>query len=89
MAKGTLRIDEESGLPILIITNQLQLYCHHKVEEEDEDGEMVTVKIRPTAKFINELNKRVFELLDEAIKNARQDERREIQAQDVPAFIEI
>lgn len=89
MAKGKLRVDEESGLPILVITNQLQLYCHHEVEEANEDGEVVNIKIRPTQKFIDELNVRVNELLEESIKNARAAGRKEIQAEDVPAFVDI
>jgi len=88
MAKGKLRLDEESGLPILVITNQLQLYCHNEVEEHTEEG-VVPIKIRPTAKFIDELNKRVCELLDESIQNARNAGRKEIQADDVPAFMEV
>jgi hypothetical protein len=88
MAKGTLRKDKESGLPILVITNQLQLYCHHEVEEETEEG-IKPIKIRPTSKFINELNVRVLELLDESIKNARSAGRMEIQAEDVPNFVEV
>lgn len=89
MAKGKLRVDEESGLPILVITNQLQLYCHNEVEEENDEGVVEPIKIRPTQKFINELNVRVNELLEESIKNARAAGRREIQAEDVPVFIEV
>ena len=87
MAKGTLRLDKE-GLPILVIVNQLQLYCHNEVEEESEDG-VQPIKVRPTAKFIDELNKRVLELLDESIQNARNAGRTEIQDVDVPVFIEV
>jgi len=89
MAKGKLRMDEKSGLPILVITNQLQLWCHNKVEEILDGGIVETVKIRPTQKFIDELNKRTFELLQESINNAREDGRREIQAQDVPVFMDV
>ena len=88
MAKGTLRIDKESGLPVLVIVNQLQLYCHHEVEEESEEG-VQPIKVRPTSKFIDELNKRVVELLDESIQNARNAGRTEIQESDVPVFIEV
>ena len=87
MAKGTLRKDKE-GTPILVITNQLQLYCHHEVEEETEEG-IVFIKVRPSAKFIDELNDRVLELLDESIKNARSEGRTELRKDDVPNFVEV
>jgi len=87
MAKGSLRKDE-NGDAIIVITNQLQLYCHNEVEEHTEDG-VQNIKIRPTAKFISELNKRVLELLDESIQNARKAGRKEVQAEDVPVFMEI
>jgi hypothetical protein len=88
MAKGTLRIDKESGHPILVIVNQLQLYCHHQVEEETEEG-TVQLKMRPTSKFINRLNERVLEVLDESIQNARKESRTELREDDVPEFIEV
>lgn len=87
MAKGTLRIDKETGLPVLVIVNQLQLYCHHEVQEET-DLDVTQVKMRPSMKFINELNKRVLELLDESIKNAREEDRTDLIAEDVPVFID-
>lgn len=80
-----LRRDEETGLPIFIIVNQIKKFCHHHIREQTEDGDIVDLKIRPTQKFMARLNEVVIDLIYESINSARDDDRMELMVEDVPS----
>lgn len=84
--KHELRRDEETGLPIFIIVNQIKKFCHHHIQEQTEDGDIISVKLRPTQKFMAQLNERVIELLEESINHARNADRMDLMVEDVPSF---
>ena len=81
--KYILRIDKETGDPILVITNQVKLFCHKEVSEQTEDGDIVELKMRPTVQFLQKFNERVLDLLTECIQHARLEDRTELMPQDV------
>ena len=83
--KHVLRRDGESGLPIFIIVNQIKKFCHHHIQEQTGNGDIVDLKIHPTQKFMDRLNEAVIELLEESIGKAHGDNRMELIAEDVPS----
>ncbi len=83
--KHALRRDEETGLPIFIIVNQIKKFCHHHVQEQTENGDIVDLKIRPTQKFMARLNEVVIDLIEESISNARKVDRMDLMVEDVPS----
>jgi hypothetical protein len=90
--KTTLRVIDgphdifpEGTIPVVTV-NQIQLYCHQKFYELDEDGEEVHVKVQPSAKFIARLNDLVIELVDAATQSARDEGRLKLTEEDLPVF---
>lgn len=94
MPKGTLRRAGakhdafHEGQPIMIIVNQFQLYCHNEVFEEDDIGEEIQIKIRPTSKYLAKFNDLVLDILHDSIQAARNEGRIELSATDIPSFKE-
>ena len=77
-----VRIFDETGSPVFVITFNIQKFCH-KLEEQDEDDNVVRLKMRPTEPYLLELNERVFDLIAESIQTARDEGRTNLMAQDV------
>ncbi len=82
-----LRRDEKTGLPIFVIVNQIRKFCHNEIQEQTEDGNIIDLKIRPTQKFMDRLNEVVIDLIEESIGKAREDNRMELIATDVPLHL--
>jgi hypothetical protein len=87
MPKGKLRVDKNDQ-PIIVVVNQIQLYCHNEVEEGTKGGKMVHIKMRPSSKFIDKFNGEVLEMLDFAIQSARDENRTDLLEEDAPFFAE-
>jgi len=81
-----LRRDEKTGLPIFIIVNQIKKFCHNEVQEQTEEGDILDLKLRPTQKFMDRINKVVMDLIEESIANARQKDRMDLLPDDVPSL---
>jgi hypothetical protein len=77
-----VRIFDETGSPVFVITFNIQKFCH-KIDEQDENDNVVPVKLRPTEPYLLELNERVFDLIEESIQHAREEGRTNLMVQDV------
>jgi len=84
--RKALRRDEETGLPIFIIVNQIKKFCHTEIEEQTAEGDIIHVKMRPSQKFMSRLNEVVIDLIEESIGNARQEDRLDLMPADVPSL---
>lgn len=80
--KEVIRTFKETGSPVFIVTFNIQKFCH-QLEEQTEDDDVVSLKLRPTKPFLVELNERVFDLIEESINKARAEGRTNLMAQDV------
>jgi hypothetical protein len=85
-SRDGVRIFDETKSPVFIITFNIQKFCH-KLEEQNEDDDIVSLKMRPTEPYLLELNERVFDLIEESIKSARDEGRTNLMPQDVRSTI--
>ena len=85
--KRPLRLDENDN-PMLVVTSNLKLFCHENVDDQSEEGDVFTVKMRATGPFLSEFNARVFSLLQSSIQSARMEDRTTLLPEDVPTLEE-
>jgi len=76
----------ERNEPIIVISNSVKKLCHTLVEETNEDGDVFTVKMRPTQPFLDALNRKALDLLEESIVSARANNRTTVMIDDVPDY---
>jgi len=73
------------NLPIFIIEDQIKKFCHREIKVQTEDGDVEIIKMRTTGLFLQELNSRVFDLVNQCIQNAFGDnERTNLVETDIP-----
>ena len=87
--REALRLFDGTETPVLVVTFNIQKFCHHNVETQTADDDIVTVKVRPTKPFLRELNERVYTILQKSIENALLDYRSNLMVQDIPTQLDF
>lgn len=75
--------ETDNGVPVLIKMNRLQEQ-YKNMQEEDEDGNIVPLKMQATKEFKAKFNLYVHSLLYDCVSKARQSGRKILQPEDVP-----
>jgi hypothetical protein len=79
----SLRLDKQ-GNPILVVTSNLKTFLHENIDDVDEDGDTITVKMRASTPFLDGFNAAVLDLLIECVQSARKNERTTMLPEDIP-----
>ena len=79
---------ELQGLPTLVVVNNLRKFCHERVDDQTEDGDVYSVKMRATEPFLDKFNEIVYDLLVASIQTARQEDRTTMKPEDIPNILE-
>lgn len=80
--------ETDDGVKMLIKLNQLQS-AYQNLTEEDEDGNIVQLKMQATKEFKLRFNEFVHSILLDCVNSARDDGRKMMLPEDVPTLQDV